>query len=284
MDQGEDLGGKDVYVEPPDLDGTTEGDMKFLGAFLGSNDQFLLGLDAAYGVSVVSPKSDPDGERAISVLNGVRAPNPRICFSKGRTGYMYDGMKGASVFHLVVFGSDLQGPVRRHISTFSKSLLGPEGFYDQFGGAERFNVVLVIKALPFEKENLLGGDEFAALRAVATVLYDDRAPDEDAHYWYGVNHARGAVVVVRPDLWVGTSAWPEESRKLGDYFGSFLIPVGVEKECNGNWVKVNRGQQHVDGEDVDLRDKKVRYDEITNKYEADKLGSSIGVKVEEVQT
>ena len=107
MSQGEGLGGKDVYIEPPDLDGTTEGDMKFLRAFLGSNDQFSLGLDAVYEVSVVSPKSDPDGKRAISVLNGVRAPNPRIYFSKGRTGYIYDGMKGASVFHLVVLKSDL---------------------------------------------------------------------------------------------------------------------------------------------------------------------------------
>ena len=284
VDQGEDLGEKDVYVEPPDLDGTTEGDMKFLGAFLGSNDQFLLGLDAAYGVSVVSPTNDPDGKRAISVLNGVRAPNPRICFGKGRTGYMYDGMKGASVFHLVIFGSDLQGPVRRHISTFSKSLLGPEGFYNRFGRAERFNVVLVLKALPFEKEGLLSGDEFAGLRAVATVLYDDRAPDEDAHYWYGVNHARGAVVVVRPDLWVGTSAWPDEAGKLGEYFGNFLIPVEGEKERNGNGIKVNGGQQHVNGEDVDARDEKVRYDELTNKHGADKLGSSIRVKVEEMQT
>ena len=91
-------------------------------------------------------------------------------------------------------------------------------------------------------------------------------------------------MVVKPDLWVGTSAWPEESRKLEDYFGSFLIPVGVEKECNENWVKIDRDQQHVDGEDMNVGNKKVRYDEITNKYEADKLGSSIGVKVEEVQT
>lgn len=55
---------------------------------------------------------------------------------------------------------------------------------------------------------------------------DDRQPDEDAHYyWCGVNHARGAVVVVRPELVVGMSAWPEGAAgALEEYFSRFLIP------------------------------------------------------------
>ena len=93
-----------------------------------------------------------------------------------------------------------------------------------------FNVVLVLKCLPFEKESLLGGSDddgdLSNLRKYATIVYDDRAPDEDAGYWYGINHARGAVVAVRPDLWVGTSCWPEEEDVLRDYFAGFL----VEKE------------------------------------------------------
>ncbi|KAK3368312.1 FAD binding domain-containing protein [Podospora didyma] len=67
---------------------------------------------------------------------------------------------------------------------------------------------------------------------LSSVVYDDRAPDDDAHCWYGINHARGAVVVVRPDLMVGMSVWPEDAREIGEYFDGFLVPTagwkGVE--------------------------------------------------------
>lgn len=80
------------------------------------------------------------------------------------------------------------------------------------------------KALPFETEGRLSGDELEGLRTNAEVVFDDRPPDEDAHGVYEINHARGAVVVVRPDLWIGVCAWPEEAEKvLGEYFGGFLV-------------------------------------------------------------
>lgn len=271
----------DPYEEPPNLDGSTAGDLKFLAAFFGRHDQFLLGVDAAYGPSVIAPRLNDakvdgsssndsnasvgkrsvqvngkgptqrdqvgvanggsvkfDGasssqEQPVSVRNGVRAPNPRVCFSKGVTGYLYDKMMGASMFHVVIFASDLQGPVRQRVSRFSRQALGSGGFYDRFGGSSRFNVVLVLKCLPFEAEDLLEGKELTDLRKrVTTVVFDDRAPDEDAHYWYGVNHARGAVVIVRPDLWLGVSAFPEAVSRVEDYFDSFLIPVDIVAESH----------------------------------------------------
>jgi phenol 2-monooxygenase len=84
-------------------------------------------------------------------------------------------------------------------------------------------VVLVTKLLPHEADVLMDGDDLKLLRDAASVVYDDRAPDEDAHYSYAVNHARGAIVAVRPDLFVGTSAWPEDINALEEYFGTFLI-------------------------------------------------------------
>lgn len=87
-----------------------------------------------------------------------------------------------------------------------------------------FNVVLVTKALPFETEWRLHGEELDGLRKNAEVVFDDRPPGVDAHGVYEINHARGAVVVVRPDLWLGVCAWPEEAEKvLGEYFGGFLV-------------------------------------------------------------
>ena len=217
------------YEEPPAPDGTTEGDLRFLGAFFGMQDKFLLGLDAPYTPSVINPEDD--AKRAVSVKNGVRAPNPRICFGVGATGYLYDKMTGASTFHILVFGSDLRGPVGDALATFSAAL-GSSGWYRRFGSREMFNVVLVTKSLPHEAEQLLRGEHVKRLRDAAVVLYDDRAPDEDAHYWYGVNHAEGAVVVVRPDLWVGMSTVPGDVEGIGRYFEKFLVPV-QEREMNG---------------------------------------------------
>ena len=100
------------YEEPPAPDGTTEGDLGFLGASVRMQDESLLGLDAPYIPSVINPGDDV--KRAVSVRNGVRAPNPRICFGVGETGYVYDKMTGAPRSHILVFGSDLR--VVRHIT------------------------------------------------------------------------------------------------------------------------------------------------------------------------
>ena len=168
--------------------------------------------------------------RPISVLNGVRAPDPRVCFQNDYTGHLYDAMSGVDKFHVLVFGSDLNGPARRRLAEFSRRALAPgSGFYARFGGQQRFNIVLVTKLLPHEADEALQGPDLENLRSLATVAYDDRQPDDDAHYWYGVNHARGAAVVVRPDLVVGMSAWPEDTGAISDYLSGFLFEV----ETNG---------------------------------------------------
>lgn len=206
----------------PVLDGTPSGDLKFLGAFFHQHGSFLLGIDAGYRPSVISPSSAKEGDGPVNLLNGVRAPNPRICLDESSTGYLYDKMTGAATFHMIVFGSNLQGPVRESILKFAKALT-TDGFLGRHSGSIQINTLLVLKALPFESSTLLADEGFDSLKRNAMVLYDDRAPDEDAHYWYGVNHARGAVVIVRPDLWVGTSAFPEETERIKGYFDSFLV-------------------------------------------------------------
>lgn len=257
----------------PLLDGSTDADRRWMAGFFGRNAMFLIGVDGARVPTVLSPASAPltpavDGEisgngnenrngnghvikngaefkgrRPVSILNGVRAPDPRVCFRSDRMGHLYDAMPGVSKFHILIFISDLQGPVRQGLGQLSKAGFGPGGFFERFGGRERFNVVLVAKVLPplptsssrrvDETEEILRGSEMEDLRGeVATVVYDDRQPDEDAHYWYGVNHARGAVVVVRPDLVVGMSAWPEDVDAIDDYLSGFLIEASGKR--NGN--------------------------------------------------
>ena len=204
----------------------------FLADFYMRYGAFLLGIDVAYGASMLNVKQKThESQRPVTVENGVRCPSPRVCFSEGDTGYLYDKMKGSALFHILVFASDILGPVREGLKHFSASL--SEGFYGRYGGPEVFNIVLVTKCLPFEIGERMADSGFLALCDTATTVYDDRPPDEDAHYTWGVDHAKGAIVVVRPDLWVGMSAFPGETAELDHYFGSFLLPsYKVKKATN----------------------------------------------------
>lgn len=204
-------------------------DLKFLSGFFGRNGQFLLGVDAPFGLSVLTPpqlfSGNGEKQRPLKVNHGVRAPNPRVCFTTEETGYLYDKMIGAATFHIVIFASTLPTTIRRRVSAFAASLLEANGFYQTFGGSDRFNIILVVKHLPWETDTVLSTPELRILRKHATVVYDDRAPDEDAHTTWGVNHTEGGLAVVRPDLWVGTTALPDEVDSLFEYFSGFLLPV-----------------------------------------------------------
>jgi phenol 2-monooxygenase (NADPH) len=212
----------------PSLDGTLEGDLKFRDTFFGRNAMFLVGVDAPIVESPICPATPSNSDKTLStvpptsLLNGARAPSPRVALTQARTGYLYDAMPGIDKFHILLFASDLQGPVRSCVARGVQRALSSSGFYSRFGGKDRFNLILVLKALSHETEELLAAPEFDKLREEATVVWDDRAPDDDAHYIYGINHARGAVVVVRPDLRVGVSAFPEDTERVEDYFAGFL--------------------------------------------------------------
>ncbi|TRX93220.1 hypothetical protein FHL15_005799 [Xylaria flabelliformis] len=206
----------------------TEADLEFLSNFFKANGPFLLGVDCPYGKSVIRPELTESMTRPISVKPGVRAPNPRVCFATGNTGYLYDRLKqgGAARFHILVFGSHLRGQQIQHsLRSFIDVLRAPQGFYQRFGGATMFNILLITKLLPFELKTLpptlvnlvdmLGGE--------GEVLYDDRPPDDDAHTTYGINHAKGGIAVIRPDLWVGMTASIDATDAVADYFAGFLL-------------------------------------------------------------
>lgn len=89
-----------------------------------------------------------------------------------------------------------------------------------------FNVVLVAKLMPFRLPALSpeAAEIVGILRSEgqARGVFDDRAPDEDAHITWGADHRSGGVAVVRPDLWVGMTAFPDEVDKIAEYFAGFL--------------------------------------------------------------
>jgi phenol 2-monooxygenase len=61
-----------------------EKDLEFLRGFFGRNGQFLLGVDAPFESSVITPPQlsiqDSKQQPPLQVNHGVRAPNPRVCF------------------------------------------------------------------------------------------------------------------------------------------------------------------------------------------------------------
>jgi phenol 2-monooxygenase len=198
-------------------------DLQFLASFFQGNGPFLLGVDAPYDASVISPSLEKEKQVALCVRNGVRAPNPRVCFSSDKTGYLYDKLTGAATFHLVLFASSLRGPVRQALSQFAEAL-GPSGFYQRFGGPSTFNIVVVVECVPFELDELLPKEGMENLKKVANFVFDDRAPDENAHTTWGADRKNGGLAVVRPDLWVGITATLGGVETLDKYFGSFLLP------------------------------------------------------------
>ncbi|KAI2486844.1 FAD binding domain-containing protein [Pyrenophora tritici-repentis] len=148
--------GEELEVHQEDLrvlDGTTEADKRFLHSFFGRNQHFLLGVEDPIVESAICPPDSPSStNKGITLLtslrNGVRVPNPRVCFGLASSGYLYDAMLGVARFHILVFVSDMQTVVRAHLIRFAKNAFASVGFYGRFGGSQRFNILLVTKALP----------------------------------------------------------------------------------------------------------------------------------------
>ena len=102
-------------------DGTKPGDLTWCAAHFAEQAMFMLGLEIPNIASEICPPGKEYGKRKpITVESGRRAPNPRICFDEATTGYLYDTMVGIARFHILIFGSDLQGPVRERIGRFSQ--------------------------------------------------------------------------------------------------------------------------------------------------------------------
>ncbi|KAG7118481.1 Aromatic hydroxylase fmpF like protein [Verticillium longisporum] len=209
-------------------------DLEFLGQFFKAHAQFLLGVDCPYAESAAVSSSGldltpKDGHPpAIRARSGVRAPNPRVCLSPTESGYLYDKLAGPPRFHLVLFASSLAGTeVRRRVDAFLRCLNDPKGFYTRFGGSSCFNVVVILKMLPFQWSGADVDPGLAAVRDAlpegATVVFDDKAPDEDAHTVWGANHLTGGVAVIRPDLWVASTAFPDKMEGVSGLFEDFLI-------------------------------------------------------------
>ncbi|KAF9001673.1 FAD binding domain-containing protein [Cyathus striatus] len=121
------------------------------------------------------------------IRSGYRAPDPR--------------------FTILVFASDFVGAIEPKLKALDRYLATPKSFYNTFNSTDLFKIVLVVRATPTVAEDRVAAYPF--LSNTATTVYDDQLPPgifgADAHSLYGASHEDGAVVVVRPDTFVGTA-------------------------------------------------------------------------------
>ncbi|GBE80915.1 hypothetical protein SCP_0306370 [Sparassis crispa] len=211
---------------------------RFLKEFFAKLGAFLLGVDFEYGHNLLNPPQQIRNDVSLSrvlpkpateVAWGVRAPSPRVTLSQQKTGYLYDVCGGADKFTLLVFASNFQGPILRGLTALDAHLASSQSFYNRFGRSNMFKIVLITNLLPLDYEDHFAGNATGTLeylRKIATLVWDDQLPGRDAHTVYGVDHAKGAVAVVRPDLWTGISVLPGEAEMLDEYFERFLTVPG----------------------------------------------------------
>ena len=222
-----------VIDEDPTIE---DPDKRHLNKFFANNMNFLLGIDCEYGHTVLTPTRNPANplsldnvqpDKATVVRWGVRAPNPRLSYHKDATGYLYDLLGRGSKLTVVLFGSDFQGTAGARVAKFAQHIAQPTSFAQRW--SDLIDVVVLTKLLPVDLEEFLAQDSEEAraikglVESAARVGYDDELPGKDAHSVYGVNHAKGAAVVIRPDLWTGISVFPDEGHALDQYFGRFLL-------------------------------------------------------------
>jgi phenol 2-monooxygenase len=130
-----------------------------------------------------------------------------------------DGLPLNSTTSIVVFAGN---PVlsRTALANLNVALDSPTAFTRAFPAKRVFRFTTLTAAAGNGATDVLGGPRFDGGR-----LYFDA--EGRAHAMYGVDVARGAIVVFRPDGWVGCVVPLEEVNSLGAYFGEFLIEVGV---------------------------------------------------------
>nr|WGT94077.1 oxepinone-forming flavin-monooxygenase [Boreostereum vibrans]7YJ0_A Chain A, VibO [Boreostereum vibrans]7YJ0_B Chain B, VibO [Boreostereum vibrans]7YJ0_C Chain C, VibO [Boreostereum vibrans]7YJ0_D Chain D, VibO [Boreostereum vibrans] len=207
----------DELVVPPGEDK----DVFYFKKFVGQVGRFLIGLDVDYAENALN-KLSPAVSRARA---GYRASNPRVALSRSHSGRLYHSFGHLGQFTLLVFASNMGGALNAKLHALDSYLAGPSSFYHAYGGADTFKIVVVVRATPSQADQRV--KTFPFLSKAGHTVYDDQLPlshfGGDAHALYGVSHEEGAIVVVRPDSWIGTSSTISDARSLESYFDGFLF-------------------------------------------------------------
>ncbi|KAH8110730.1 FAD binding domain-containing protein [Phellopilus nigrolimitatus] len=205
---------------------------EFLAAFQ-TFGGFTSGIGIQYSPSPITNLAHQALATNLSI--GARMPPQTIlCAADARPFELQDLLPSDSRFKVVVFTGNLDAETQRaKVDLFAKEAAGEGGFLLKYGvrtGAEKgwASVFEVLTVLVGTKETVNYTSVPAVLRSHWTKVFVDDLEVKGinggtAYSSYGIP-PEGAVVIVRPDGYVGMIAPLEGAKALDDYFASFMKP------------------------------------------------------------
>ncbi|KAJ6625383.1 FAD binding domain-containing protein [Mycena sp. CBHHK59/15] len=155
---------------------------------------------------------------AATITPGERGPDVYLStIGTGDPIRLHQVLKNDAKFHIVVFAGD-PSLTRAALGTLHTALDAPTSFTRVFPTRRVFRFVTVAVAAGNGATDVLGVRGLGGGR----VYWD---AEGRAHGMYGVDVARGALVVFRPDGWVGCVVPLEGVQALGAYFEAFLVAI-----------------------------------------------------------
>ncbi|KAJ7672151.1 FAD binding domain-containing protein [Mycena polygramma] len=175
---------------------------------------FTLGLGISYCTNLLNyAGSDPS---AATVAPGERGPDVYLTsIGTGDPIRLHQILKNDAKFHIVVFAGN---PIlsRSGLTALRTALDSPTAFTRTYPARRVFRFTTIAAASGNGATDVLGMPAFGGGR-----IYWDA--EGSAHSMYGVDQARGAVVVFRPDGWIGCVVALEDVQDLAGYFGDLLV-------------------------------------------------------------
>ncbi|PSR71348.1 hypothetical protein PHLCEN_2v12777 [Hermanssonia centrifuga] len=199
---------------------------QFLEAFQ-TFGAFTSGIGVHYAPSAIVNTAHQ--EYASNVIIGQRMP-PHVFIraADARPYELQDLLPADSRFKIVVFVGDISDVSQgERVRTLGTELAAPEGFVKRFGGTSHDTVFDVLSISSATKNKVNYTDLPVALRTHwSKVLLDDTdmfaRVGGKGYETYGIDPLRGAMVIVRPDGYVGMVASLENTATIGQYFSSFM--------------------------------------------------------------
>ncbi|KAJ3558697.1 hypothetical protein NM688_g764 [Phlebia brevispora] len=220
-----------LVVKKPKTDDYQEGvtHEEFLRAFQ-TFGEFTSGIGIHYGPSaIVNPEYQSVAKR---LTIGKRIlPHVFVCAADGRPYEIHDLLPADTRFKVLVFaGNTSQEAQMQRVREFADMLTRKDAFFERYGKSDPsrlFNLLII------SSTSVDGTDHVGLTKAFRShwskVFVDDRTmyghSGGNGYEEYGIDHATGAVVVVRPDGYVGMATPLKGVSELDAYFSGFMRSI-----------------------------------------------------------
>ncbi|KAI0628044.1 FAD binding domain-containing protein [Trametes polyzona] len=189
---------------------------------------FMSGIAIVYGPSTIVK---PQYEHLAPGLPVGKRVSPQIFLSaaSGKPSEIQDLLPADTRFKVLVFGGDLSAPEdAARLQAAADELVQPESFVQRFGHGAPDEIFdnLCFSSAKADTVDYLDFPQFFRPH-YSKVFVDDTTSDGrlggGGYDKYGIDPHAGAIVVVRPDGYVGMIAPLDRVDELTAYFGAFLV-------------------------------------------------------------